>query len=150
MKKIFLIALTVVSFTACKQKTTTTDSQAVAVTDTSSSNVPAVLAEDAPKVKFEKEEYNFGVIEQGEKVHFDFKFTNTGKTPLIITNASATCGCTIPEYPDTPVKPGEGGIIKVVFNSANKSGMQDKVVTITSNANPAAAQLHLIGEVKTK
>jgi hypothetical protein len=75
---------------------------------------------------------------------------NVGKTPLIITDATATCGCTVPEYPKTPIKPGEEGTITVVFNSIGKTGMQDKVVTIKSNANPEAESLHLVGEIKQK
>ena len=145
MKRIFAIALIAIAFTACKQSASkTVEEKAAAVTG----KTPAVLAEDAPKVEFEKEIYDFGVIKQGEKVHFEFKFKNNGKTPLIITDATATCGCTKPEYPDVPVKPGEEGIIKVTFDSTGKMGMQDKVVTITSNANPEAAKLHLVGEVK--
>ncbi|MFD0940797.1 DUF1573 domain-containing protein [Pedobacter boryungensis] len=145
MKKIIAIALVVIAFAACKQsKSQKVEEKAMAA----KSGAPAVLAEDAPKVKFEKEIYDFGVIKQGEKVHYEFKFTNTGKTPLIITNATATCGCTVPEYPEAPVKPGEEGMIKVIFDSTGKMGMQDKVVTITSNANPEANKLHLVGEVK--
>lgn len=145
MRRIFAIALVAIAFTACKQSASKkVEEKAAAVTGTT----PAVLAEDAPKVKFEKEIYDFGAIKQGEKVHYEFKFKNNGKTPLIITDATATCGCTKPEYPEAPVKPGEEGVIKVTFDSTGKMGMQDKVVTITSNANPEAAKLHLVGEVK--
>ncbi|TKC10819.1 DUF1573 domain-containing protein [Pedobacter polaris] len=144
MKKLLLVAFTVLSFAACTQDKSQT------IEDKAEKAVPSVLSEDAPKVKFEKEIYDFGVIEQGEVVTFDFKFKNTGKTPLIITDATATCGCTVPEFPKTPVKPGEGGIIKVVFNSAGKIGMQDKQVTLVSNANPEPEKLHLVGEIKEK
>lgn len=146
MKKVFVIAIAAICFTACNQANTKTNESA----ESKSTNAPAVLAADAPKMIFEKETFEFAAIVQGEKVQHDFKFKNTGKTPLIITNATATCGCTVPEYPTSPIKPGEEGVIKVVFNSQGKMGMQDKVVTITSNANPEAHQLHLIGEVKDK
>ncbi|WP_316768296.1 DUF1573 domain-containing protein [Pedobacter frigiditerrae] len=145
MKNLFIIAFAVIALASCKQKSKLDEKVAEAA------NPSATVAEaDAPKVKFEKEIYDFGVITQGEKVQFDFKFKNTGKTPLIITDATATCGCTVPEYPKTPVKPGEEGVIKVVFDSAGKIGMQDKQVTIFSNANPEADKLHLVGEVKEK
>ncbi|RZK56487.1 MAG: DUF1573 domain-containing protein [Pedobacter sp.] len=145
MKNLFIILLALIAFTGCKQKSKLDEKVA------SVANPSATVAEaDAPKVKFEKEIYDFGVITQGEKVEFSFKFKNEGKTPLIITDATATCGCTVPEYPKTPVKPGEDGVIKVVFNSAGKIGMQDKQVTIFSNANPEADKLHLVGEVKEK
>lgn len=140
-----LVALT---FTACKQSSS--DKVEEKLSTVSSGNSVGVLIEDAPKFKFEKEIFDFGVIQEGESVKTSFKFKNTGKTPLIITDATATCGCTQPEYPKTPIKPGEEGIITVVFNSLGKVGMQDKVVTITSNANPAAEGLHLVGEVKEK
>lgn len=147
MKRLFIIACVAIAFTACNRSKSDTIEQKAAG---SSAAAPAVLAEDAPKVKFEQEIFDFKQIEQGEKVHFDFKFKNEGKTPLIITNATATCGCTVPEYPSEPVKPGEEGVIKVVFDSHGKMGMQDKVVTITSNANPEMSKLHLVGEVKAK
>ncbi|MNL78127.1 hypothetical protein D3C87_2044480 [compost metagenome] len=67
---------------------------------------------------------------------------------MIILNATATCGCTVPEIPKEPIKPGEEGEIKVVFDSNGKIGMQDKVITVTSNAQPHIASLHLTGEVK--
>jgi hypothetical protein len=142
MKKILIVILAVVFLAACKQKSKTDDNVAQITSGTA--------VKDAPKVVFEKEIFDFGVIQQGEKVHFEFKFKNEGKTPLIITNATATCGCTQPEYPTTPVKPGEEGNIKVTFDSSGKSGMQDKIVTLTTNASPEAAKLHLVGEVKEK
>lgn len=145
MKKIFVLALAAVSFAACQQSkssvTAGTDSTMVAKT-------AAVAPADAPVISFESGMYNFGKISQGEKVNHEFKFKNTGKSPLIITNATATCGCTTPDIPKAPIKPGETGVIKVVFNSTGKMGMQDKIVTITSNANPETTEVHLIGEVQ--
>lgn len=112
----------------------------------------AILSDDASKggavISFESNNYDFGKIKEGDKVTHEFKFTNSGATPLIISNATATCGCTIPEYPEEPIKPGEAGVIKVVFDSSGKSGMQNKVVTLTTNANPSSTELYLTGEVK--
>lgn len=107
-------------------------------------------AADAPAMKFDKITHDFGKIKAGDKVTYDFKFTNSGKSPLIITDAIATCGCTKPEWPKTPVKPGESGAIHVTFNSAGKTGLQDKMITITANTNPAQNMVHLIGEVLMK
>lgn len=142
------MACVVLAFAACKQSKSKAIEEKAAETKIANTAVPAVLAEDAPKMTFEKIIYDFDVIKQGEKVQYEFKFKNTGKTPLIITNATATCGCTVPQYPTAPVKPGEEGVIKVVFDSMGKMGMQDKQVTITSNANPEAEKLHLVGEIK--
>lgn len=105
-------------------------------------------AENAPVMKFEKESHDFGKLPVGGKVSYDFKFTNTGKSPLIITDGYASCGCTKPTWPTTPVKPGENGVIHVTFNSAGKTpGLQDKLITITANTSPAQNQVHLIGEL---
>jgi plastocyanin len=114
--------------------------------DKTANNTTANAA-NAPVMKFEKEMHDFGKIKSGDKVTYEFKFTNTGKSPLIITDAVATCGCTKPEWPHTPIKPGDAGAIKVTFNSAGKMGLQDKMITITGNTVPAQNMVHLIGEV---
>jgi hypothetical protein len=110
----------------------------------------AVSSVDAPIISFDQDIFNFGVIYDGDVVEHEFSFTNTGKTPLIISGAEATCGCTVPSIPDKPINPGEKGKIVVAFNSSAKVGMHDKVVTLTTNANPAFAYLHMVGEVKPK
>ena len=92
--------------------------------------------------------YNFGTITEGEKVEYNFRFKNTGKNPLVIINAHASCGCTIPEKPEKPVMPGETSFIKVVFNSTGKSGHQEKSIFVSSNVRPAFPDLILSGEVK--
>lgn len=99
--------------------------------------------------KFEVDEYNFGTIKQGDKVTYDFNFQNAGKEPLVITEAHGSCGCTVPSWPKEPVAKGGKGIIHVEFNSTGKIGMQDKTVTITSNAKEGAKVLHLKGNVET-
>ncbi len=110
-------------------------------------NSTTANAADAPVMKFDKDIHDFGKIKSGDKVTYDFKFTNTGKSPLIITDAVATCGCTKPVWPNTPIKPGESAAINVTFNSAGKMGLQDKMITITANTNPAQNKVHLIGEI---
>ena len=77
----------------------------------------------------------------------DFKFKNIGNSPLIISSATATCGCTIPEYPKEPVAPGAEGLIRVVFNSAGKAGMQNKIISITANTVPSLTELNILGNV---
>ena len=110
-------------------------------------NSTTANAADAPVMKFDKDIHDFGKIKSGDKVTYDFKFTNTGKSPLIITDAVATCGCTKPVWPNAPIKPGESAAINVTFNSAGKMGLQDKMITITANTNPAQNKVHLIGEI---
>lgn len=106
-----------------------------------------IAPENAPVIKFEKEMHAFGKIVEGEKIHYQFKFKNTGKSPLIITNATATCGCTVPEVPKEPINPGKEGVISVVFDSHGRLGLNDKVITVNSNANPPQSMVHLVGEV---
>jgi hypothetical protein len=94
---------------------------------------PAVTNGKYPVMQFETKAHDFGKINAGDKVSYDFKFTNTGTGDLVIANAVGSCGCTVPEYPKEPVAPGKSGVMKVTFNSAGKSGMQQKTVTITTN-----------------
>jgi len=109
---------------------------------------PAQDPKNMPDFKFEVEEYNFGTIKQGESATYEFSFTNVGKEPLIINNATGSCGCTVPVWPKEPIKKGEKATIKVTFNSAGKSGIIDKTVTITSNAKTAQKVLHMKGNVE--
>mgnify|MGYP000052998766 CR=1 FL=1 len=87
------------------------------------------------------------MIEQGDKVNHTFRFTNKGSSDLIIKNAEASCGCTTPDYPFMPIKPGETGRISVTFNSTGKMGTQRPNITITSNAYPRTQVLYLEGFV---
>ena len=133
MKKALLLALslTAAGFTAQAQTT------------------PAVAAKAAgPAIIFEESKYDFGSVAQGGMVDHTFKFKNTGTQPLIISNIGASCGCTTPEYTKAPVMPGKTGSIAAHFNSAGKMGMQNKVLTIESNATPGPATVSLVGEVK--
>ena len=107
-----------------------------------------VDSKNMPEFKFDVEEYNYGTIEQGKSVTYEFKFTNIGKEPLVISGAQGSCGCTVPEYPKEPLKKGEKHSIKVTFNSTGKSGMQDKTVTIKSNAKGGDKVLHIKGNVE--
>lgn len=94
--------------------------------------------------------YNFGKVTEGDIVEYNYRFKNTGNNPLVVTKVSASCGCTVPEKPEEPIKPGEIGFIKVKFNSANRPGEVRKSVTVTSNANPPFPTLSLRGEVMGK
>jgi len=98
--------------------------------------------------KFKEEEFSFTSIKQGDVVNHDFSFTNTGKEPLVISDAKGSCGCTVPTWPKEPIAPGATAVIKVTFNSAGKMGAQDKTVTLTSNAKENPMVLHLKGNVE--
>lgn len=94
--------------------------------------------------------YDFKKVTEGEIVEYSFRFKNTGTKPLVISNVSATCGCTIPEKPEEPVQPGEMGFIKVKFNSQGRPGATHKTVNVLSNAAPEFPELLLQGEVIKK
>jgi hypothetical protein len=143
MKKIIIAAFTIILYAACNSGSNTGSNSDT----TSNSAAVSIDTASAPVISFENMSHDFGKVKAGEKVSYQYKFTNTGKSPLIISNAIASCGCTVPDYPRTPVNPGGEGTISVVFDSAGKSGVQDKVITLTSNANPTTTLLHLTGEV---
>jgi len=98
--------------------------------------------------KFKEEEFNFGTIKQGDVVTHEFEFTNNGAEPIIISSAQGSCGCTVPTWPKEPVAKGTKSVIKVTFNSAGKMGMQDKTVTINSNAKQNPMVIHVKGNVE--
>ena len=106
--------------------------------------------QNGPKITFKETEYNFGDIQQGEKVEHVFTFENTGTQPLVLSNVMTTCGCTATDWPRDPIAPGKSADIKVVFNSAGKMGRQNKVVTIVSNAVNSQEKVTMVGNVLPK
>ena len=94
--------------------------------------------------------HDFGTVTEGEMVEFSFRFKNSGKKPLIVSNVNASCGCTVPEKPEEPVMPGEMGYIKVKFNSDRRPGQTSKSVNVVANTVPAFPDLLLKGIVLEK
>ncbi|MFD1469832.1 DUF1573 domain-containing protein [Hymenobacter caeli] len=135
MKKVLLLALSLTAAGFTAQAQTTKPAAAAAKTT-------------GPAITFEESKYDFGSVAQGGIVDHVFKFKNTGTQPLIISNIGVSCGCTTPEYTKDPVAPGKSGTIAAHFNSAGKMGMQNKVLTIESNAAAGNTTVSLVGEVK--
>ena len=100
-----------------------------------------------PVFKFSEESFDFGNITEGDVVDHVFSFVNEGEAPLIISSATASCGCTVPVWPKTPIAPGEQGEIKVQFNSRSKPGVQNKTVTVTANTYPKVTRLKIKANV---
>lgn len=100
------------------------------------------------KITFEEQLFDFGEAKEGTVVTHIFKFKNTGATPLIISDARSTCGCTIPEWSKEPIEPGQASAITVRFNTQGKADMQRKPVTITANTYPSETKVYLTGVVK--
>ena len=92
---------------------------------------------NAPVMRFAISERDFGDIQPGAVVRHTFEFTNTGKSPLLIQDATASCGCTTPSWTKEPVAPGAKGTIEVQFDSHGKIGMQNKSVAIRANTQPS-------------
>ncbi len=116
----------------------------------------ATIAQDAingPLMKFDVTEINYGDILQGKQSDPEavrnFKFTNTGNEPLIISNAKGSCGCTVPSYPKEPILPGKSANIEVRYDTARLGPFQ-KTVTITTNEAEPTHTLQIKGKVNPR
>lgn len=89
-----------------------------------------------PVIRFEKTEHDFGKVLQGESVTYSFRFENTGKSDLVISEVSTSCGCTVPKFPKKAVKPGEENWLRVTFDSENRKGIQKKSIVVLANTQP--------------
>ncbi|WP_254527983.1 MULTISPECIES: DUF1573 domain-containing protein [unclassified Sphingobacterium] len=145
MKKLILsfVAATVL-FASCNQEGKKADADAQNTTET----VATKGNDGIGKMQFEETVYDFGKIKEGEVVKHVFKFENTGTSPVILSQVSASCGCTTPTFTTTPVLPGKVGEIAVEFNSSGQVGQQQKIITIASNAEANISTVQLKGEVE--
>lgn len=120
----------------------------VATTPSTAAAQPEVAPDGpVPEFEFTESSFDFGTISEGDVVDHVFTFTNTGDAPLIISSATASCGCTVPQWPKAPIAVGAEGEIKVQFNSRNKPGIQNKTVTITANTYPKINRLSIKANV---
>ena len=103
-----------------------------------------------PEITFTEKGHNFGPMQEGDVVEYSFKFKNTGNADLLIVSATASCGCTVPDYPKDLIKPDTEGYLKVKFDSKGKVGMFDKTVTVICNTEMRETILTISGEVLEK
>lgn len=110
----------------------------------------AYAQQEQPEIKFDKTVHNFGTFSEKTPVQTAvFAFTNIGKAPLIINQAIASCGCTIPSYTKEPIMPGEKGTVKVTYNGKGKfPGHFKKSITIRTNGNVEMVRLYIEGDMK--
>ena len=110
----------------------------------------AYAQQEQPEIKFDKTVHNFGTFSEKTPVQTAvFAFTNIGKAPLIINQAIASCGCTIPSYTKEPIMPGEKGTVKVTYNGKGKfPGHFKKSITIRTNGKVEMARLYIEGDMK--
>lgn len=101
---------------------------------------------NAPVITFESEVIDYGKIEQKADGIRIFKFTNTGKSPLVISNIKSSCGCTVPKAPEDPIMPGENGTIEVKYDT-NRLGGFSKMITVYSNADTPMKRIRIKGIV---
>ena len=101
---------------------------------------------NAPVITFEKTTHDYGTVTKGGDGTCEFKFKNTGIEPLILSNVSSSCGCTVPEWPREPILRGKSASIKVKYDT-NRNGPINKTVTVMSNGTAASIQLRIIGNV---
>lgn len=99
------------------------------------------------KITFHEDHFKYDTIQAGEVVEHRFTFTNTGNQSLYISNVKSSCGCTVADYPDSPVPPGESGTILSTFDSKDKEGPQINEITVTANTYPQRTKVTLSGVV---
>lgn len=110
----------------------------------------ALALKDSTTVQIIDSAYNFKTVTDGEKVMYSYRFKNIGTKPLVIVEATASCGCTVPQKPEKPILPGETGFIKIVFDSKGRVGEAHKTISVISNAKPEFPTLILTGNVVAK
>ena len=133
---IFLMILA--GLISCGERTSEKQAQDVSYGDTLTGQA---------NISFETDEHDYGTLIEGEIVSYTFLFTNNGTGPLLITSASASCGCTVPAYSKEPTAPGDKGKIVVEFDTRGKLGSNHKTVSIRSNSNPPVKILNIYAEV---
>lgn len=147
MKYLYLTILTLalVSCTGSKDKQLDADivNNPVSAEDTSSKD-------GVPMIVFDKDVHDFGRVYEGEKVTYAFHFKNTGTGDLLIRSATGSCGCTVPEYPKEPIKPGADGYIRVSFDSRGRLGHNEKQVTLIANTIPNNSVISITADVTEK
>ncbi len=147
-KSVFaLMAVLALGFTSCKDKGDA--SSMVKGENVEKAATRDANSKDFPVMKFEETDFDFGTIDYGTNVEHVFQFKNTGNAPLVIVSARSSCGCTIPEYSDKPVAPGETGKLLVKYNGTGRNAVT-KVVTVTANTKNGSEQVKIKAFVNPK
>ncbi|AIG29444.1 hypothetical protein IA01_02695 [Flavobacterium psychrophilum] len=155
----FVAVMSLLSTISCKEKADDSsivlDANNMVVAQYQSGNTVVVPKKNMKsgeysKIEIENSDFDFGEIMQGDKVSHIFKFKNVGKGDLVILEAKASCGCTVPEWTKTPIKSGESGEVNVIFNSQGKIGQQQKTVTLTTNTEAGNEIIHFKANINPK
>ncbi len=144
MKRYIIAIAVILTLAACNNKTSDPDVDLIR-------NPRSAQGYDdkakMPQVKFDEDTHNFGRLSSGENISYSFHFTNTGNSDLVISSCSATCGCTVADFPKGRIAPGADGYITITFKSAGKFGQQFQEVTVVTNAQPSAYKLKILAQV---
>ncbi len=149
---LFALALLLGIFAACKndsgvQEIRGDGPNANIVRNPATANYPTDTNQLA-RIVYEEREFDFGIAKEGDVVEHEFKFTNVGKVPLLISGARSSCGCTIPKWPEEPIPPGGTGVISAKFNTDGKLSEQKKMIKVTANTYPNETSVVLKGIVR--
>lgn len=141
------IVLLSLVFVSCKEKAT---SKIDAVNLETAIERDAKINLGAAIIAFDTRDYDFGTVKEGDVVEGTFNVSNKGKTDFVINDASASCGCTVPEWPKEAIKPGDSAKIKFSFNSAGRTGKQSKTITLQTNTENVIEMLRISGTITPK
>lgn len=141
MKKLFLVVVLMISAGIILAQSTTTPSKT-----TSTNPAPTVKG---PKAEWEATTIDLGNVDFMVPKDAEFKVTNTGNEPLLITSARAGCGCTNLRYSQEPILPGKSATVAVTFNGSG-NGPFRKTITIQTNASDQPTILSITGTVVKK
>ena len=108
------------------------------------------VKEKVAQITLDQPKYDFGTIKEGTIIKRDFRFTNTGAVDLVIEIATGSCGCTVPEWPAKPIKPGQSEVIEVTFDSTDKEYDTRVEANIVANTEPIVTEIILTGKVIPK
>lgn len=151
MRKIVLasaVALSTLFIASCKDGSPTVKIKSENVEEAKKRDVE--ISKGSAVIEFDKQTFDFGTVKEGEIVNAEFTVTNAGKTDLIITKASPSCGCTVPTWPKQPIRPGESSKVVAKFNTSGKPNKQFKSVTLHTNTAKGREVLKITGNVTPK
>ena len=143
-----LLVLSLVFFNSCKEGNASAKVKKENIITAKKRDVE--ISKGSAEIQFDITEYDFGTVNEGEIVEAKFIVTNSGKTDLVISNVQPSCGCTVPVWPKTPIKPGDSAEVLANFNTTGKPNRQAKTLTLFTNTARGREVLRLKGSVTPK
>lgn len=134
MKKLITLSIALLAFTFSNAQETSKSKKTVKKITTTKTTVVTTPKVEGAGMVFVSETIDYGTIAANSDGKREFVFINNGNKPLIITNATGSCGCTVPTYSKEPIAPGAKGVIGVKYDTSRAGQPFTKTVTITSNA----------------